>query len=128
MHWTRARLLSGLFASVIAIGSVAAADGRERCEFYKMFACSAVRCWDNTAVPAWSILDWDQHTYSICDNSGCKTFPFVSWPDGIYVTMDLPGRDLMVKYNGVDQSIVETATLLNDSITSFGNCVRDDGH
>jgi hypothetical protein len=32
------------------------------------------------------------------------TFKIAPWPDGIRISMDVPGRDLMVKFNTVDQS------------------------
>lgn len=125
--WRHRTLAFSAMAVAMTAGGAQAADGRQRCDFYRAFACSAARCSDVT-TRAWALIDWDAKTYAVCDPTNCQTVSFVPWPDGIYISMTFPLHDLMAKVNLTDASIVETSTSLNTSITSFGNCARDDGH
>jgi hypothetical protein len=102
----------------------AAAPGKMRCEFYRSYGCSATGCFDATEK-AWSLVDWDRKTYSLCDNNGCHAYDFLPWDDGVYLALVFPGKELMAKLNLTDNSMIETSTFLGASITSFGNCARD---
>jgi hypothetical protein len=95
-----------------------------RCDFYKQFGCMAQRCTDITTM-AWSLINFEQKKYAICDKASCQSLDFVPWADGIYRALSFPGRELMFKINLSDSSIIETSTYLSNSITSFGNCSAD---
>jgi hypothetical protein len=123
----RVRLVgTAVIAVILALGGTDAfAQGSKlRCDFYKQFGCMAQRC-NDLGTQAWSKIDFDAKKYSICDKAGCEALDFVQWPDGIYVALAFPGRELMAKINLTDNSIIETSTFLSNSITSFGNCAAE---
>jgi hypothetical protein len=119
----RARLVSA--AVMVALsGSAAAAQpaGQMRCEFTRAYSCHATGCFDATTPKAWSVIDWGRKDYAMCDPSGCQHKAFQDWQDGIYRSLTFVGSDLMFKLNLTDMSAVETGTMLNASVTSFGSC------
>lgn len=113
-------------AICMAICSQATAQTRPRmrCDFYKTVDCTAAQCFDATAK-SWSIIDWEGKDYSLCDNTSCQHVAFEPFPDGIYVSLTFPKRDLMFKLNTTDNSAVETSTFMNAAVISFGNCAKD---
>jgi hypothetical protein len=119
------KVRTALFAAWLSLSAAtASADTpRTRCDFYRAYACQAAGCRDATSK-AWSIIDWDRKDYAFCDDNGCHHAAFQDWPDGIYRSLGFVGTDLMVKINLTDQSIVETGSFLNVTVTSFGNCAR----
>ncbi len=119
-----------LLIALVAGWSAASAEtplGKTKCEIYKQFGCSAVKCTElDQPGKAWSVIDWDARDYDLCEPGNCQHFKFMPWEDGIYISLTLPGRDLMVKINTTDNSIVETSTVLNYTISSFGSCAKDE--
>ena len=71
------------------------------------------------------MIDFDAKKYAVCDQAKCETLDFNDWPDGIYVGLTFPRRELMVKINLTDNSILETSTFLGSSVTSFGKCAAN---
>ena len=118
-----AGLIAGTLAVVSMSSALAAPSARTRCDMVKTFACSVKECFDVT-TKAWAIIDWGAADYDLCDGQGCERVKFTAWQDGLYISMTFPNKDMMAKVNLTDQTIVETSTILNNSITSFGKCFK----
>lgn len=113
-------------AAIFSLAATAAeATPKTRCDFYKTTMCDVQECYDGTQPKAWAIIDWDQSDYSLCDPSSCKHLTFIRFPDGVYVSFTFPASDIMFKLNLTDSSAVETSTLTNTAVISFGNCKKD---
>jgi hypothetical protein len=98
-----------------------------KCDFYKVIGCTATGCSDIT-TKAWSIIDWAAKDYAYCDESSCQHATFETYAGGIYIGLTFPHHDLMFKLNLSDGSGVETSTILNTAVVSFGNCARNAEH
>jgi hypothetical protein len=76
-----------------------------------------------SAAPGiWNEIDDHALRYSRCDENGCDTYDALFSQSGIFLIIDLPGRGMVAKLNTGNGSFVETTTLGEAVLSSFGVC------
>ena len=92
-----------------------------RCDNSAKYACRPSGCEriDNTN---WNMVDLDAGRFSSCDKNGCDHYNMAASYGGVFIYIDVPGREMLVKMS-LDGSIyVEVVTLVTLVLVSYGTC------
>ena len=107
-----------------SLGSQPAAAQVLRCDIATKYQCDAGSGCQRAAPGLWNVIDLQKQTISRCDSKGCDTYPARFAVSGAYINIALPERGMMAKLASDGSTFMETASLTNAVLVSFGSCKR----
>ena len=112
---------SALTAFLVIISSVPALADPLRCEIAQKFSCSSAGC-ATGQIGIFNVIDVESGKFSRCDTKGCDDYSANFTRSGVYINVDVPGREMVAKLSVDGSQFVEVATLMNVVLVSFGAC------
>ncbi len=93
-----------------------------RCDIATKHRCDASDGWLRVAVSVRIILDVKGQTVTRCDVGGCASYPAQFAVSGVFTNIAVPTGGMHAKMSNDGTTFVETATLADTVLVSFGAC------
>lgn len=122
MELARRIATAGLFAAIVVTLPTLASAQVLRCDISSKNQCDAGSGCRRVGASTWNVIDIPRKTIARCDAKGCDTYAAQFAVSGAFINIALPANGMLAKLSSDGTSFLETVTLANVALVSFGSC------